>query len=117
MQVAGLAFEHDSAHGRIGALTLLEPDGPRAIEQDETLLVVTSGFLLDPSIGDQDGYRMLSKAQIVNPKAATPDLVDLVVAALLEANAAGIDPSVEGRICDRNLAPEAPCLAIEPAER
>jgi hypothetical protein len=74
--------------------------------------VVTSGFLLDPSIGDQDGYRMLSKAQIVDTEAAAPDLVNLVVKALLEAGEAGIDPVVEGRICNPNAENEAPCLAI-----
>jgi 2',3'-cyclic-nucleotide 2'-phosphodiesterase (5'-nucleotidase family) len=117
LQIAGLAFVHDSARGRIDALTLLAPEGPRRIKPQEDLMVVTSGFLLDPTIGDQDGYRMLSKTQIVDPKAAAPDLVDLVVQALLEADEAGIAPRVKGRICDRSVAPEAPCLAIEPADR
>lgn len=112
LQVAGLAFEHDSIDGRIDALTLLTPQGPRAIEPDEALLVVTNRFLLDPSIGDQDGYRMLSMDQVVDPDASTPDLVDLVVAALREAGEAGIAPRVEGRVCDPKVAPDAPCLAV-----
>jgi 2',3'-cyclic-nucleotide 2'-phosphodiesterase (5'-nucleotidase family) len=114
LQVAGLAFEHDSVRGRIDGLTLLGPDGPCRIASEDELLVVTSGFLLDPSIGDQDGYRMLNRAQIVDPEAAAPDLVDLVVAALLKADGTGIAPQVEGRICDRRTTPEAPCLAIAP---
>ncbi len=117
LQVAGLAFEHDSANERIGALTLLGPDGPRPIAPEEELLVVTSNFLLDPTIGDQDGYRMLSKGQVVDTGLPAPDLVDLVVAALREGDAAGIAPVVEGRVCDRGMAPDGPCLAVRPAER
>ncbi|EIC22740.1 bifunctional metallophosphatase/5'-nucleotidase [Thiorhodovibrio frisius] len=117
LQVAGLAFVHDSVEGRVDDLTLLGPEGPRAITPDEELLVVTSGFLLDPSIGDQDGYRMLNRTQIVDTQAAAPDLVNLVVTALVAANEAGIDPAVEGRICNRNAATEAPCLAIQQSER
>ncbi len=114
LQIAGFAFRHDSNIGRVDSLTLLGADGgSHPIAPDDELLAVTSRYLLDPAIGDQDGYRMLNTAQIVDTASVAPDLVDLVAAALRDAGEAGIAPAVEGRICGPPATVEAPCLAFE----
>lgn len=97
LQVAGLAFRHDPRAGTVTDVTLLTPDGPRALRDEETVYAVTGNYLVDPSIGDQDGYTMLSMDRKV---ADGPDLKQRVIEALGEAGAAGIAPEVEGRICN-----------------
>ena len=112
LQIAGFAFRHDG-RGNVRDITLLGPK-PRRIKPDETLLAVTTTFLLDPK-ADQDGYTMISPDDIVGPPELRsklddgPDLKELVVKAFRAAGKAGIAPAVQGRIC----APEASlCLAL-----
>ncbi len=96
LQIAGLAYRHDQ-QGEVDRLTLLTPDGPRAIAPEEELLLVTVDFLVNPN-GDQDGYTMLKP----DLKVDTGDSVDLelwVIDALKAAGPAGIAPRLEGRIC------------------
>jgi len=108
LQVAGLAFRHDPQAVTATDATLLTPGGPRPLDPGERVLAVTQAYLVDPTMGDQDGYAMLGPQQIV---AAGPDLKQRVIDALAAAGTAGIDPAVEGRICNPVRA-ELPCLAL-----
>jgi len=116
LQVAGFAWRHDSNRGKADGLTLLADDGPRPIRPDDTLLAVVNDFLIDPAIGDQDGYTMLNKSQVVDLQAQAPDLVPLVTDALKRAGEQGIAPAVEGRICSLPLEAGQPCLVVLPAQ-
>ncbi len=111
LQIAGFAFRHEPAGEQAYDLTLLTPNGPRPVADEEEILAVTNGYLLDPAMG-QDGYVMLTPDMIVAQPAAGPDLRDLVVRALEEAQPEGIAPSLEGRICNLREQPEGPCLAV-----
>ena len=108
LQIAGWAFRHDPQAGTATDLTLLTPDGPRPVADDERILAVTQRYLVDPTMGDQDGYDMLGMRQVV---AEGPDLKQLVIDALGEAISGGIAPQVEGRICNP-VRDELPCLAV-----
>lgn len=108
LQVAGLAFRHDPQAGTATDVTLLTPDGPRPLADDDEVLAVTGRYLVDPA-GNQDGYRMLGPHQVV---AEGPELEARVVEALREAGGAGIAPEVEGRICNP-VRPERPCRAAD----
>ncbi|MFZ5481965.1 MAG: bifunctional metallophosphatase/5'-nucleotidase [Myxococcota bacterium] len=90
--VSGFGFRH--AGGVAGPVHLLRGT-PRAVRPEEPLLAVTLSYLTDPSTG-QDGYTMLSPAQVVREGS---DLKDLAIAALGAAGAAGIAPVAEGRVC------------------
>jgi len=106
LQISGFAYVHDPKAQTASHLTLLTPQGPRAITAKDKLVAVVPEFLVDPA-GGQDGYTML-KAGTGTPG---PDLKKLVEAALLRAGDAGISPAVEGRIC--NPAKPGPCLALQ----
>ncbi len=113
LQVAGLAFRHDVKTGTASDLTLLTADGPRPVGAHETLRVVAPRYLLDPSMGDRDGYTMLPPYDARLLVAA--DGVDhkQLVRDDLRAHAdAGLAPVVEGRICTSTV--PGPCLAVAP---
>ncbi|RME24859.1 MAG: bifunctional metallophosphatase/5'-nucleotidase [Deltaproteobacteria bacterium] len=100
LQVAGMAFRHDTAANRVSDLHLLDADGsPVPLAPDQPVLAVTSSFLL----GGGDGYAMLEGAEVV---AEGPDLRDLIVADLAAAGDVGVAPGPMGRICQSG----APCL-------
>jgi 2',3'-cyclic-nucleotide 2'-phosphodiesterase (5'-nucleotidase family) len=105
LQVAGLAFRHDPQAGTVSDLTLLTPDGPRPLDPAERILAVTQTYLVDPTMGDQDGYTMLHPQQIV---ASGPDLKQRVLEALAATPA--IAPEIQGRICNPQH-PDRPCQA------
>jgi 2',3'-cyclic-nucleotide 2'-phosphodiesterase (5'-nucleotidase family) len=109
LQIAGFAFRHDPRAGTASDLTLLTADGPRPLADGDRLLAVTQRYLVDPEMGDQDGYDMLSPKQIL---VARGDLKQIVIDALGQAGEAGIAPVLEGRIC--NPLREGPCLALAP---
>jgi 2',3'-cyclic-nucleotide 2'-phosphodiesterase (5'-nucleotidase family) len=99
LQISGFAFVHDTAAGKATDLRLLTPAGPRPVEPDEEILVVTNNYLIDPTIGDQDGFTMLTRAMVVEGCAANEtDLKSGVVVGALAAATDGIAPPVEGRI-------------------
>ena len=108
LQIAGWAFRHDPQAGTASGVTLLTEDGPRAIRDDERLLAVTQKYLVDPGMGDQDGYTMLGMDDRV---AEGPDLKLLVIQALGDAMQNGISPQVVGRICNP-MRGDRPCLAV-----
>lgn len=110
MQVSGFAFRHHPDSESVDGLTLLGPDGPRPVDPDEELLLVTTNYVATPSTG-QDGYTMLT-ADMGIPVETPPVLRDLVVDALKTTRSVGISPEVEGRIC--NAQRPGPCLAVLP---
>jgi len=112
LQIAGFAYSYDPASGRVGDLTLLTPQGPRAIAPDDEILAVTNDFLTEPRFG-QDGYLMLTPDRLVPIARPVPSLRDLVIASLAASGPAGIAPTVEGRICNRER--PGPCLALPAA--
>jgi 2',3'-cyclic-nucleotide 2'-phosphodiesterase (5'-nucleotidase family) len=113
LQISGFAWSHDTQSGKATSLTLLTPQGPRPVRPDEEILAAVDDYLVNPQIGDQDGYVMLQPSQIVGSCAADGhDLKKAVETALRAANPQGIAPKAEGRICQ----PDAPgatraCLA------
>ena len=114
LQIAGFAFVHDQTARTARQVTLLAPEGARSVRDDETVLAVVGDYLINPDIGDQDGYEMLDRSQVVNGCAANKqDLKEVVKAALKAAEPQGIAPQVEGRICQPQNSQEAgrPCRA------
>ena len=108
LQISGFAYCHDPEKTRAGCLTLLTEEGPRAVQPDEEILVVTGDYLVNPK-NDQDGYTMLTQQQII-PTGDVEDLKQLVLTALKQNTERGIAPEVEGRIC--NPLRKGPCLAV-----
>jgi 2',3'-cyclic-nucleotide 2'-phosphodiesterase (5'-nucleotidase family) len=111
LQISGFAYRHnpDTEPPTADRLTLLTLQGPRPIDPDEELLVVTNEFLVNPAQG-QDGYTMLTPEHRVPYDGETMDLQQLVVKALQTSGVEGIAPQVEGRIC--NIQRAGPCLAV-----
>lgn len=112
LQVAGIAFRHDVEAGTATNAVLIRPDSTvEPISPKKKYRVVASQFLLDPSMGNQDGYTMLSMKQVVKKaKANGKDLKAEVLAVLAAAGDAGIAPQLVGRICSSDR-PTGPCLA------
>lgn len=91
LQVSGISFVHDPVAGTATGLTLRSTGA--LITPDQRLVAVVPSFLVDPSLGDQDGYTLLSGGTDLSL-----DLKDLVLGALAAAPA-GIAPQADGRIC------------------
>lgn len=121
LQVSGMAYVHDTRGKTATNLTLLGEGGARAVRPDETILVVTNDYLVNPEAGDQDGYTVLSPEQKVPGCAADGrDLKEVVEEALRAAGTSifqgqGIDPKAEGRICQPD--DNRPCLAAGASEQ
>ncbi len=111
LQISGFAYEHDTTGKAALKLTLLAAEGARPIRPDETILVATNDFLVDPEAGNQDGYTMLdiNRQKVAGCAADGRDLKEVVVNALKAAGPRGIDPEAEGRVCQPNDG--RPCLA------
>jgi 2',3'-cyclic-nucleotide 2'-phosphodiesterase (5'-nucleotidase family) len=100
LQISGFAWVHDTQGKTATGLTLLTPQGPRPVRPDEEILAAVDDYLVNPEIGDQDGYIMLQPSRIVGSCAADGrDLKKVVETALRAAQPQGIAPRVEGRIC------------------
>jgi 2',3'-cyclic-nucleotide 2'-phosphodiesterase (5'-nucleotidase family) len=112
LQIGGFAFRHDTSARTARDLTWITGRGPRTVLPTDTFLAVTGDYLINPDAGDQDGYVMLSRDQIVKecPENGV-DLKQLVVRDLQAAEPQGIAPVAEGRICQGP--PGEPCLALE----
>lgn len=111
LQISGFAWVHDTAGKKATGLTLLTPQGPRPVRPDEEILAAVDDYLVNPEIGDQDGYIMLEPSRIVRSCTADGrDLKQAVVDALRAANPEGIAPKAEGRICQPGQ-PGRLCLA------
>jgi len=99
LQIAGFGFRHDTLKRSASDLTWLDPPGT-PVTPSATVLAVTVDYLVNPDAGDQDGYLMLNRGQIVDGCAANGlDLKTVVIGALKSAEPLGIAPRVEGRIC------------------
>ena len=115
LQVSGMAFVHNPQGKTATNLSLLGEGGARPVRPDETILVATNDYLVNPEAGDQDGYTMLSPEQKVDGCAAEGrDLKEVVEEALRAAGTSifqgqGIEPRAEGRICQPD--DDRPCLA------
>lgn len=106
LQIAGFAYRHDTKNGAVRDLSLLTPQGPRLVKPDEEILAVTTDFLVNPKVGNRDGYVMLWPCLV---EADGPDLKALTLRALAAAGDSGIAPRIEGRICTSG--DRGPCLA------
>jgi 2',3'-cyclic-nucleotide 2'-phosphodiesterase (5'-nucleotidase family) len=109
LQIAGFAFRHETTRREASDLTWLTAGPSRRVEKNEPVLAVVGDYLINPDIGDQDGYQMLNRAQIVATCAKNgADLKAVVVEELKAREPGGIGPRFEGRICQGVQG--APCL-------
>ncbi|HVG06604.1 MAG TPA: 5'-nucleotidase C-terminal domain-containing protein [Thermoanaerobaculia bacterium] len=122
LQVAGMAYVHDTAGKAARNLSLLGEGGARSVRPDETILVATNDYLVHPEAGDQDGYTMLDgkKQKVEGCAAEDRDLKEVVEEALRAAGTSafqgqGIEPKAEGRICQPDDG--RPCLAAGASEQ
>jgi 2',3'-cyclic-nucleotide 2'-phosphodiesterase (5'-nucleotidase family) len=115
LQIAGVAFRHDVQAGTATNAVLVRADGTTvAISPKKKYRVVAPQFMLDPSMGNQDGYSMLSMKQVVKKaKGNGTDLKAEVLEMLTAAGEAGIAPQLAGRICSSDR-PAGPCLVPNP---
>ncbi len=114
LQVSGVAFRHDpvartatDAHVFDAAAGAWRPLDPK-----RTYKAVTVRYVLDPGMGDQDGYRMLSLDQVVRSASDGADLKPIVRDALKAMGDAGFAPVAPGRVCN----PQRPgaCVLDDP---
>jgi 2',3'-cyclic-nucleotide 2'-phosphodiesterase (5'-nucleotidase family) len=100
LQIAGFAYRHDTARRTASSLTWISPSKARPMAATDTVLAVASDYVVNPTVGDQDGYLMLNQSQIVpSCPADGVDLKAVVIKALKVAEPKGIAPQVQGRIC------------------
>lgn len=114
LQISGFAYTHDKEAKTARQVSLLIKDGSRPVRDDEPVLVVVGDYMINPDMGDQDGYVMLDRDQVVSGCAANgKDLKQIVVADLKAAEPQGIAPQAEGRICqpDGQSNDKRPCRA------
>jgi 5'-nucleotidase len=110
LQVAGIAFRHDVQAGTASSVVLLRGAATEPIQPKRKYRVVAPQFVLDASMGNQDGYTMLSMKQVVKKaKANGTDLKAEVLDVLTAAGTAGISPQLVGRICSSDR-PSGACL-------
>lgn len=109
LQIAGFGFRHDTRGRLATSLTWLGPPRPRPVAPSDPVLAVTADYLINAEMGDQDGYQMLGRGQVVNdcPVNGT-DLKPLIVRDLRAAEPDGIAPAVVGRVCQGEKG--SPCL-------
>jgi 5'-nucleotidase len=114
LQISGFSFVHDTAGRDVSGVELTTPAGRRAVRPDEQILVVTNDYLIDPTMGNQDGFTMLNESMVVQECAANgKDLKNDIVVAALAAAGQGIAPQVEGRIRQVPAATEVdPCADV-----
>jgi 2',3'-cyclic-nucleotide 2'-phosphodiesterase (5'-nucleotidase family) len=110
LQIGGFAFEHHPGEQRARQLHLIEADGRlRPVRPDEKIKAVTVQYLLDPTMGDQDGYTFLTGVPRLPSSHTGVDLKAFVRGKLRGLGEAGLGPVVEGRIC--TVVPDmGPCL-------
>ncbi len=100
LQVAGIRFTHDPTTASVRDLVQVLDDGTTApIAPTDRLIAVVPRYLVDPTLGDRDGYTMLLPSDVLSGVQTTP-LRKLVEAALAGAGADGIQATKDGRICN-----------------
>lgn len=109
LQVSGFAFRHDIDNGTASDLTLIPS---HETDVQGKIIAVTSDFLVDPALGDQDGYKFLSpdNGQVIpiQPKKAIT-LKSYIRTKLELLGEQAINPRFEGRICSSDR-PATDCL-------
>jgi 2',3'-cyclic-nucleotide 2'-phosphodiesterase (5'-nucleotidase family) len=99
LQISGFSFVHDTGAREVSDVRLVTPGGSRPVDPAEQILVVTNDYLVDPTIGDQDGFTMLDESMVVEGCAVNgKDLKTDVVVGALAAATGGIAPRADGRI-------------------
>lgn len=110
LQVGNVAFRHDPSTESVSDVTLIRGEERTPLSEVKSPIdVVTVNYLLDPEIGDQDGYTMLSMDDKVDDPNDGEDLKDVVLEALRAAGEAGIAPERRGWICNMQET-DAPCM-------
>jgi len=101
-QLSGVAFRHDPTAGTATGAHVWDARGAawRPLDPKRKYRVVTVRYVLDPGLGDQDGYTMLSLSQSVRSEANSRDLKPMVRDALKALGAAGFAPVAPGRVCN-----------------
>lgn len=103
LQVGGLRFVHDPDEVVARNVEIQAEDGTFApLDPRARYLAVVPRYLVDPAIGDQDGYTMLLPSDVME-QVPMPSLRSLAEASLQGAADAGIAPEVDGRICNARL--------------
>jgi len=108
LQVGGLRFVHDPEAVAARNVQIVGEDGtPTPLDPRAQYLAVVPRYLIDPAIGDQDGYTMLLPSDVLG-QVQLPTLRALAEASLAGAGEAGIAPGVDGRICNTGLSDDCP---------
>ncbi len=102
LQVSGMAFRHDVAKQKVTDLSLIGADGKLTkVKPNDIILASVNSYIVDPTIGDQDGYTMLN----LDNEIKYGDYIELkdVVRSYIEAKwqqGKGIAPELPGRVCN-----------------
>jgi 2',3'-cyclic-nucleotide 2'-phosphodiesterase (5'-nucleotidase family) len=111
LQSAGIAFHHDVEHESISDLSLVDQNGKLSpVSDEQRILVAVSNYIVDPNIGDQDGYTMLNLDKEVIY--GTPLDLKKVVTENIQLswqNGQAIKPALPGRVCS-SVRPENYCV-------
>ncbi len=109
LQMSGIAWRHDTVANQPTDIHLLTDQGPVPLDPKARYKVVIGDYLINPDIGDQDGYSFLSKDMVVESPRDGTDLKDVVLEQLKAAGEGGLALSKAGRICSGDRDTE-PCL-------
>lgn len=112
LQVSGMAFRHDSENNRALDLSVTDGDGGWVpVDPEARYKVVAVSYLLDPGMGDQDGYTMLSMSDVVENPLNGTDLKPLVGEAWRAIpEGQGFGPDRPGRVCHEGPMPPVDCV-------
>ena len=114
LQVAGLAFEHDPQKQTATKIHIYKNNQWVPLKPQDKLRAVVSDYIATPTMGDQDGYTMLTPNKEFDYRGSTGSYFDLktIVKTHLKqlyGTDKGINPTLEGRICNTQK-PESQCL-------
>ncbi|HRC84370.1 MAG TPA: 5'-nucleotidase C-terminal domain-containing protein [Thermoanaerobaculia bacterium] len=98
LQISGFGFRHLTQPRQAVDVSLGPPETSPRVQPGQIVKVVTGDYLLNPALGDQDGYSFLTKDLITPCEANGRDLKEILVQALKAAEPLGIAPVAEGRI-------------------
>ena len=113
LQTSGFVYRHNGPTSAISDIHVQTADGLAPLDDAATYRLVTTGYLIDKNMGDQDGYGdILSMDDVVEHPANKTELKPLVRAKLEAAGEAGVMMTHEGRICSATRA-DAVCLLTE----
>lgn len=103
LQIAGFRYFHDIHQESATKLQFKNKSGEwQNIKPGDEFLAVTNDFLMNPLRG-QDGYNMLLPSMIQPSSLPKSTLINIVRNAIKKADATGISPKTDGRICSSDL--------------